>query len=579
MTLSSMPHQRQFVKNNTVQTFVPPYQSILQSIDSYSRKQPDKEAIIGMNEDCRDAPAISYKNLAEILRQSCDFFHDTLELKPGDAISVLMENETELLVINWAAWSSGLRTVPLDTKRDTLERKLYKLRLTEAKVLFVRTDQVDEKETRRLKKKLPSVRIIELSKEGQYFENVANSRESTERSGNKRNLFDTPLDLDCDCLILFTSGTTSLPKGVRLTPRSLWANAAQIIHWLKITEDDRFHILLPLHHINSTTFSLATILAGGTVILSPRYSKSKFWKIMADKSATLSSIVPTIAYDLLSEQEAFKKNKSRLRQVSRIQLGSAPVQASVVLKFYSQYKIPLIQGYGSTETSLRCTGIPYGLPENDYLAIAQSNTIGAEMLYNNVAVLDEHCRETAEGEDGEICIRGPVVTQGYLNDFEETEKAFLGGWFHSGDLGYWKQMYGQNMFFIKGRLKEIIIKGGVNISPLAIENAILKAFPAIEFCYALGFPQTRFGEEIGVIVNGTQQGLDTLQKAIEKRQIPSLKAYECPVVFLTVERRDLPRTSTGKIQRVIARQRYSHELCRTFSKSGGLSALGANGRK
>ena len=351
-----------------------------------------------------------------------------------------------------------------------------------------------------------------------------------------------------------------MPKGARLTSRSLWANAAQIVDWLKITEQDRFHILLPLHHINSTTFSLATMLAGGTIVLSPRYSRSRFWRTMAEHRATLASIVPTIAYDLLAEEEAFTARRDDLQQVSRIQLGSAPVQVSVVMEFWAKYRIPLIQGYGSTETSLRCAGVPYGLTENEYLATARSNSIGTEMRYCNVAILDQECAEVPEGEAGEICIRGPIIMQGYLNDAESSTRAFRGGWFHSGDLGCWQRVNGRRHFFIKGRLKEIIIKGGVNVSPLAVENAILSAFPALDSCYAVGIPDRRYGEEIGVLVAGTATGVDALRQAIKTRDIPRLQAYECPSVCLSVSREDMPMTSTGKIQRVKARELHAEAL-------------------
>ena len=560
MAQSDAVNQWQFVRDNQVRTFTPPYESVLHWIDHYSKKHPDKEAIVGVGEPGKDSVSVSYAELAHILRMSCGYFRDTLALAPGDAISVLVENKPELPAISWAAWSSGLKTVPLDSKRDSLERKLYKLRLTETKVLFVRVDQVDAEEIGRLRRELPNMRIIELGGDREYFELVGESREFTAAAGGNCGPLDGASFHDSDCLILFTSGTTALPKGARLTPRSLWANAEQIINWLRMNEKDRFHVLLPLHHINSTTFSLAAILAGGTIVLSPRYSKSRFWEIMARYRATLASIVPTIAYDLLSEEQAFEKHKDKLGQVSRIQIGSAPVQVSVVAKLYSRYRIQLIQGYGSTETSLRCAGVPCGLSEKDYLKIIQTNSIGTEMLYNNVALLNNDHREADEGEEGEICIRGPVVTRGYLNDPEETGKAFRGGWFHSGDQGYWKRMNEQKYFFIKGRLKEIIIKGGVNVSPLAIENTVLAAFPGLDFCYAVGVPHTRFGEEIGIVVGGNGEALKSLEEALKKRAVCGLKPYECPAVFVTVNRDDLPKTSTGKIQRVMVKEKYGDEL-------------------
>jgi len=546
----------QCIKNNEVQTFTPPYDSLMESIASCAAAHPEKDAIVAVGDGKTGALNISYCELVDLLIKSCHFFTDELMLTPGDTISLLMVNKPELLVINWAAWSMGLKTVPLDSKRDTLERKLYKLQLTGANVLFVRTEQVDGWEIEQIRKQMPSVQVVELDRENQYFDLVRGAQ----KAGGNEIFSKIECPLDTDCLIMFTSGTTSHPKGVRLTLGCLWTDAAQILDWLKLNKDDRFHILLPLHHINSTTFSLATILSGGTILLSTRYSKSRFWKVMADHKATLASIVPTIAYDLLSEQNAFEENKADLQQVSRIQLGSAPVQVNDVIKFYNQYKIPLIQGYGSTETSLRCTGVPYGLSEDEYLEVVRTNSIGAEMCYNNVAVLDENNADCAEGAEGEICIRGPNVTRGYVKNHEQTEIAFRGGWYHSGDLGFWKNMLDRKMFFIKGRLREIIIKGGVNISPLALEKTILDIFTEIYHCFVIGFPHPRFGEEIGVIADGKEQGMEALQMALKDGRISGLLPYECPRAIIRVKHEDLPKTSTGKVQRLKLKEKYGDAL-------------------
>ena len=182
------------------------------------------------------------------------------------------------------------------------------------------------------------------------------------------------------------------------------------------------------------------------------------------------------------------------------------------------------------------------------------------MCYNNVAVLDENNKECAEGAEGEICIRGPNVTRGYVKNDEQTEIAFSGGWYHSGDLGYWENMFGRKMFFIKGRLREIIIKGGVNISPLALEKTIFDIFTEIYHCFVIGFPHPRFGEEIGVIADGKEQGMEALQTALKDGLISGLLPYECPRALIRVKHEDLPKTSTGKVQRLKLKEKYGDEL-------------------
>lgn len=520
------------IKNGEEKEFSPNFSSILNFIE----QNDNAKAIIPVGPNIKP---ITYKDLASLMRKTIAFF--IKHLKEQDSIGLLMDNKPELLVLSWSAWSSNYKTVPLDIKRDSLERKIYKLQLTNAKMVFVRTDQTDALEIKTIQARIPKLIIIRLENDQSFFDIIKRENEHK---------LDMPSCFNKDCLILFTSGTTGNPKGARLTPRSLCTGGKQIVDWLKLTKEDKFHILLPLHHINSTTFALATILASGSIVLSTKYSKSNFWRIANEHNVTVASIVPTIAYDLLSETKEFIRYPTP--KFSRIQLGSAPVQPNVVKSFYEKYKIPLVQGYGSTETSLRCTGTPYPVNESTYLELVTSNSIGEELKWNNVAVLDMQGNEVPEGSEGNICVRGPNVMQGYSN--EDPQSSFKFGWFNMGDLGYYKIINGKRLFFLNGRSKEIIIKGGLNISPLTIENAILAHFD-IDFCYAFGFSDTRLGEDIAIVCKGKEVQL--LHKAIKEKSIPNLKEFEHPKEIIEIEREDLPKTSTGKVQRFVIKEKYA----------------------
>jgi acyl-CoA synthetase (AMP-forming)/AMP-acid ligase II len=439
-------------------------------------------------------------------------------------------------------------TVPLDVTRDTIDRKIYKLKLTKAKVLLTQKDEATKKENRQIIKKIPDLRIIEVGS----FNELKIAGEKIDWSVND--------NLNDDCLILFTSGTTADPKGARLTPKSLMANAVSIADWLKFKESERFYVLLPLHHINSTTFVNTTLLSGGTVILTPKYSKSRFWEMLAKHRVTGSSIVPTIAYDLLTETKSFNQHKNGLRQVLRIQLGSAPVQPKVVNEFMVKFEIPLVQGYGQTETSLRSTGVPMDMTKKQVEDVRRLNSVGTELTYTNVTVLNKEGEEVKESEEGEICIRGPVIMQGYLSNKKATEEAFAYGWFHSGDTGYFKKMYGRRFFFLKGREKEIIKKGGVLISPLAIENTLLEKYPKLKKLYIVGFSDERMGEEIGAVVTAGKKAFEEFDNDVVLARVRGLKPFEFPRSALRVIDSHLPTTSTGKIQRVRIKELYQDKL-------------------
>ena len=281
---------------------------------------------------------------------------------------------------------------------------------------------------------------------------------------------------------------------------------------------------------------------------------------MAKHRCTGASIVPTIAYDTLSEEESFERYKNRLAQVQRIQIGSAPVNPTVVEEFIAKYKIPLIQGYGQTETSLRSSGVPMELSGKQYQEAIKLNTIGTELRWTNVTVLRPNGQEAEEGEKGEICIRGPVITEGYLNNQSANREAFAYGWFHSGDLGYFKNLFGKKYFFLTSRITEIIKKGGVLISPLAIENALLKNYPQLKQVFVVGFPDPRLGEDIGFVSTADEKIVSYVLEDAKLSKIPNLSPYESPIAGLSLPPSELPKTSTGKVQRGQIKKRFAANL-------------------
>jgi acyl-CoA synthetase (AMP-forming)/AMP-acid ligase II len=513
--------------------YSPPFESFDSWLKDQAKKYQDKPAIFFDNFVSGKKIIISYKQLNDWTNRLANLFLFDWKLKAGDKISLAFPNTPEIILINFAAWRAGLVSVPLDVSRDTNERKKYKLQFTNTKVLLANQEYSF---------KLPGVKTISFKDWFSFIEALTGDNLKTLPKTN-------PV---ADALVLFTSGTTSLPKGARLSLTNLWANAESIVDWLQFTNKDRWQVVLPLHHINSTTFVNTTLSAGATVVLIPQYSKSRFWQLAAKNKISGTSIVPTIAYDLLSEQANFQKLKSQLKAFKRIQLGSAPVQPTVVEAFIRQFKIPLVQGYGQTETALRSTGVPLDLSKTQFEKIRKLNSLGTNLKYTQVAILNKNGQQLPANTVGNICVRGPVVMKGYLKNKKANQEAFAYDWFHSGDTGYWQQFFGKKFFFLKGRSHEIIKKGGVLISPLAIENALLKTFPSLTQVYAVGFPDLRMGQEIG-IVSTSDAPVDLLKK------LP-LKNYEHPKSWIKIKEKQLPKTSTGKVQRVKIRELFAQKL-------------------
>jgi acyl-CoA synthetase (AMP-forming)/AMP-acid ligase II len=444
------------------------------------------------------------------------------------------------LVLELACGLLGASSVPIDVKRDTPERKEFKLKDSNAKVFF--------------------------ADEGELLKEIENS--------SSQSFVSSFGALDDEYLLLYTSGTTANPKGVPLSLRALMANAQGIAEWQQLSQDDVFCIVLPLHHINSTTMSLAVLISGGTIVLNSRYSASKFWQIASMYKATVCSIVPTILHDLLARKEEYFAKKYPL-YFKRILIGSAPVLPEETIKFMETFGVDVVQGYGQTETALRVTGVPVHLLKDAYMQITRKNSIGKELAYCNVTILKENGKEAQEKEEGEICVRGPVMGEGYWNNNKETQRAFGKDWFHTEDVGYYEIINKEKYFFIKGRLKEIIIKGGVNISPAAVEDALLKNFPEINEVCVVGYEDSRMGEEVAAVITlvhaKSVKGLaEKIVRFGGEGKLVGLSRYEAPVkVFMSAK--ELPKTSTGKIQRVkvksqvaewVTKEKPQHLYCR-----------------
>ena len=558
------------MKKGKKKAFTPLFGSIGEFLASHADAFGKKEAIVAFDVDKNEGRAISYNELAALAYQTANFLHKR-GIRKGDRIGFALHNSAAILIIELAAGLLGASSVPLDIRRDTKERKVFKLKDGNVKILFVGTKEEDiRKEIGDIRKTLPALQVF-FFEDDQSFEQMIEAEP-------KEPLFSLDNSWEEEYVLLYTSGTTSNPKGVPLTLGACFANAQGIIEWQQISRDDRFLIMLPLHHVNSTIMSLATILAGGTVILSSRYSASKFWIVASTYKATLTSIVPTILHDLLARKEEFLPKHYDISSLKRILIGSAPVLPLETLKFMDTFGVYVVQGYGQTETALRVCGVPITISEKMHLEMTRKNSIGIELNYCNVAILKEDGTKAKEGEEGEICIRGPILGEGYLNNPQETQKAFVDGWFHSGDLGYYHKIDGESYFFMKGRLKEIIIKGGINISPVAIEDALLKNFPELDEVCVVGYKDMRMGEDVAAVVTLKQDGSAEQRKEIADRivhyggldRLTGLSRYEAPVkVFVATHA--LPKTSTGKVQRVkvkelvktwMQKEKVQHYYCR-----------------
>jgi len=525
-------------KDGRQHTYRFPWANFTELLRERADSDPDRPALVFRDVDSEDRTSLTYGELDRRTAEIAATLHNRHGIQPGDCVSLALPNCLEIPLITLALFRLGATSVPLDLKRDTPDRKRFKIEDSGSRLLCTLPGNVDEE-----RQTLPDIQIIStddlVPEDGGAPANLEPAWSGISDHEQHTNV------------VLYTSGTTGTPKGACLTRQSLTSNADGIIQWLGFDETDRLSLVLPLHHVNSTVFSLTMIMVGGTLILNSRYSLHKFWPIIQEERVTATSIVPTIMHDLNAHETG--PEDGDLKHLRKIMIGSAPVPAGAACRFVERFGIKLVQGYGTTEVSLRVTGIPPNLDDSTYQYLLQENSIGRELVNCNLAIDGE----PDEGELGEILVRGPVVAGGYLNQEEATREAFTDEWFRTGDIGCWREVGGEKYYFIHGRAKEIIIKGGVNISPIAVENALVESVTEITAAYVIGVPSERWGEEICAAVvfdkNVEPVRYDEIQQAIVYRatagEIPGLSPFEAPASIFQIDEDALPKTSTGKVQR------------------------------
>jgi long-chain acyl-CoA synthetase len=344
---------------------------------------------------------------------------------------------------------------------------------------------------------------------------------------------ETQLEPEDESIIIYTSGTTGRPKGCLLTHANLIANAWQIVEWLGFKEEDRLLTIMPLFHMNAVSVTtMSALYAGGSTVVSPRFSASRFWQIINDYRITSFGSVATMLSMLLATYPEGAPEGLSAETLRFAMCGSAPVPAEVMRRFEETFGCLVVEGYGLSESTCRATFNP---PDTRRRAGSCGLPIGNEMR-----VVDEEDRELPVGEAGEIVMRGENVFKGYFKNEEATARAFRGGWFHTGDVGYRDP---EGFFHIIDRKSDMIIRGGENIYPREIDELLYK-HPSVAEAAAVGVPDELYGEEVAAFVVA-KQGRTLTPDEITAYCREHLADFKCPKVVRVVAA--LPKGPTGKV--------------------------------
>jgi long-chain acyl-CoA synthetase len=353
---------------------------------------------------------------------------------------------------------------------------------------------------------------------------------------------------ESEALVVYTSGTTGNPKGVVLTQKQMFADAHAISQWHRIDEHTVMMNVLPIHHVNGTIVTVvAPAFVGAQVVVNRRFRSGGFWAKAARHDVAIVSVVPTLLQFLLESNEEF--DAENLPNLRHFICGAGPLSVELARDFQDRFGVKIMHGYGLSETVCYSCFLPIDLEWETHCEWTYDRgfpSIGCPVATNEMAIHDDQGRPMEDGKKGEIVIRGHNVMAGYYRNPEANATAFKFGWFRSGDEGFkLRGEDGLDYYFITGRIKELIIRGGVNLSPFEIDE-VLNAMPEIRVGLSVGFDNRYYGEEVGAYVQVQAGANVTEQQVIEhcKEHLPWTK---CPKVVIFGN--DVPVTSTGKYQR------------------------------
>jgi len=456
----------------------------------------------------------------------------------GDVVSLLMPNSVEYIIAYFACWKLGALAGPVNSLLKEQEIA-FVLNNSEAKALLIHSEfqtRIDA-----IRNELPHLKsFIAFDDEAQA------TREFAKPKGSGLDVPAPTITKDDDAIIIYTSGTTGKPKGCLLTHGNVIANARQISAWLNFTDKDRLLTIMPLFHMNAVSVTtMSALYAGGSTVISPKFSASQFWKIISDYQVTSFGSVATMLSMLLSKYPDGVPAGLKTDQLRFAMCGSAPVPAEVMKKFEETFNCPVVEGYGLSESTCRSTFNP---PDERRRPGSCGLPIGNEMK-----VVDDDDREVPDGELGEIVLRGDNILKGYYKNPEETAVAFRNGWFHTNDIGYRDS---DGYFFIVDRKSDMIIRGGENIYPREIDE-VLYQHPAVAAAATIGVPDPLYGEEVAAFVV-LQDGAKVAEADLISYCTERLADYKCPKSIRIVK--DIPKGPTGKLlKRELAGIYSAHE--------------------
>jgi len=483
-----------------------------------NQKNPEKSFIICPQTKIEITNNTLYKNVKKI--------HYLLKLKKqkkGAVICTLIENSLSSVQLMLGIMSSGLIHTPLNLIAGE-EQLSYIVEHSDTNIIF----SSEKHYQLAIKISLKCNREIEVIKinKDTYVQNLDNNFEEKEEN----------IEENDPALLMYTSGTTGKPKGVILSHKNIISGGHNVRISHELNHLDKVLCVLPLFHINGLIVTvLGPLVSQSSVVLCERFSVTDFWIFLSQFKCTWFSVVPTIISALLNKYE---ENEFKTLDLTNVRFGrsaSSALAPETHKQFEEKFNIIMIETMGLTETCapILSNPLPPGKIKHGSPGLAYGN---------KVKILDSNFKEVKINTIGQICVKGANVMKEYYKNPEETKKSFHKDWLLTGDLGL---MDKDQYVFVRGRIKELIIKGGENISPREIDD-VLYQYPDVIEAAAFSMPCSHYGEKIeaGVVVKNKLllKSEDLILHC--KKYLGNFKAPS-KIHFLD----ELPKGPSGKIQR------------------------------
>ncbi len=455
----------------------------------------------------------------------------SLGLAPGDRVALFLGNRVEAVEGNLAVVRAGAVAVPINPTASRAEAE-YMIAHCGARIAIVDDEHLES--VTDMKNRDGSLEHVVLTGAGPgeaggtvSFEALVSDEPSAPGPHGE--------DLDAPAWIVYTSGTTGRPKGVLLSQRGcLWVVASCWAPIVGLCADDLMLSPLPLFHSYAIVLSIAGVVAvGAREYVCERFRAPDVLELLASEPVTIMPGVPTMFHRLL---EAGGEHGLQCPTLRVCVSAGAIMPAALNREFEETFGVPVLDGYGISETS---TMVTMNWPHGSRVM----GSCGLSLPGSAVRIVDPATDEDVEPEqDGELWVRGPQVMLGYYENQSATEEALAGGWYHTGDLGHADR---SGYITITGRIKELIIRGGENVYPAEVEEALAES-PAVADAAVGGMPD----EELGEIVVGYVVARD--RGSFDERQLREfcserLARFKVPSRFELVD--EIPRTGSGKVMR------------------------------